>query len=168
VKAALERERLQRQQDVAPASSATPQVIRVEVPQQPAIQSAPQQVPSQQAVQQQEEAQQRQAEMQWKQQVATATSRLRGALASYKAQVCQEARGQLAVSNTTNTSGQYIAARAEVQGLEESARLAGVPPGWYRINWTEFPEPESGYSGHYDPAGVASRWGCGDVTSWGH
>jgi hypothetical protein len=63
--------------------------------------------------------------------------------------------------------GAYMSARAEAQALEESARVAGALPGWVRIPWEEFPEPEDASSG-YHPAAVADKWNCGNVTSWGH
>jgi hypothetical protein len=114
-----------------------------------------------------EEAARRQQETEWRTRAARLTERLRSAHAAYRSQVCSEARGGIAVSTTRDNAGAYVSARTEAQALEESARLAGVPPGWVRISWSEFPEPEDPASGHH-PAAVAERWGCGNVTGWGH
>ena len=93
---------------------------------------------------------------------------LRTTYAGYRSQVCSEARGGIAVSTTRDNQGAYVSARAEAQALGESARVAGVPPDWVRVPWSEFPEPEDTASGGYHPAAVAERWNCGNVTGWGH
>ena len=112
-----------------------------------------------------EEAAWRQQETEWRTRAASLTERLRSAHAGYRSQVCSETRGGIAVSTTQDNAGAYVSARTEAQALEESARLAGVPPGWARISWGDFPEPEDTDSGHH-PAAVAERWGCGHVAGW--
>jgi hypothetical protein len=114
-----------------------------------------------------EEAARRQQETEWRARASRLIGLLRTAHAGYRLQVCSEARGGIAVSTTRDHTGPYISARAEAQALEEGARLAGVSPGWVRIPWGEFPEPEDPANG-YHPAAVAERWGCGNVTGWGH
>jgi hypothetical protein len=115
-----------------------------------------------------EEAGRRQQEIEWRTRTTALIARLRAAHAGYRSQVCAEARGGIAVSTTRDNTGAYVSARAEAQALQESARLAGVPAGWVRISWSEFPEPEDAASGGYNPAAVAQRWSCGNVTGWGH
>jgi hypothetical protein len=109
----------------------------------------------------------RQQESEWRTRASRLIVVLRTTLAGYRQQVCSEARGAIALSTTRDNTGEYMSARAEAQALEESARLAGVPAGWVRIPWEEFPEPEDVSSG-YHPAAVADRWNCGNVTGWGH
>lgn len=106
-------------------------------------------------------------ETEWRTRAARLIEQLRTTHEEYRAQVCAEARGGIAVSTTRDHTSPYVSARAEAQALEESARQAGVPPGWARIPWGEFPAPEDPASG-YHPAAVAERWGCGNVTGWGH
>ena len=114
-----------------------------------------------------ERAARRRQETEWRTRAASSIERLRTAHAGYRSQVCSEARGGIAVSTTRDNAGAYVSARSAAQALEESARLAGVPPGWVHIPWGEFQEPEDPASG-YHPAAVAERWGCGNVTGWGH
>lgn len=147
-------------QGAAPA----PQVIRIEVPQQQPLQF--QQPQAGADASQQQEMAARQEEIHWRTQFSTLSARVHGAKAAYKNQVCQEARGGIPVSGIRDTRGEYLAARTELEALEGAARVAGIPPGWFRVNWGEFPSPEDP-SGRYNPAGLARKWDCGNVTSWG-
>jgi hypothetical protein len=152
-----------------PPATPQPQIVRVQVP-QPEIAPASRVWTEDEYERRsrEEEAARRQQETEWRTRATRLIVLLRTTLAGYRQQVCSEARGGIAVSTVRDNTGAYMSARAEAQALEESARLAGVPPGWVRIPWGEFPEPEDIASGGYHPAAVADRWNCGNVTWWGH
>jgi hypothetical protein len=156
-------------QHSSPPATPQPPVLRIEVPRQ---ESAPASRVSgedeDERRRREEEAARREQELEWRTRASRLIGLLRTALAGYRSQVCSEARGGIAVSTTRDNQGAYVSARAEAQALEESARVAGVPPDWVRISWSEFPEPEDTASGGYNPAAVAARWNCGNVTGWGH
>jgi hypothetical protein len=146
-----------------------PQIPRIEVPRQeiaPAARASGEDEYERQRREQ--EAARRQQETEWRTRASMAIGLLRTTYAGYRSQVCSEARGGIAVSTTRDNQGAYVSARAEAQALEESARVAGVPPDWVRVPWSEFPKPEDTASGGYNPAAVAERWNCGNVTGWGH
>lgn len=151
-----------------PPAIPQPQILRVEVPK---MEVAPvSRVWTEDEYERQsreEETARRQQEREWRTRASSVTVVLRTTRAGYRTQVCSEARAGIAVSATRDNTGAYMSARAEAEALEESARLAGVPPGWVRIPWEEFPEPDDASSG-YHPAAVADKWNCGNVTSWGH
>jgi hypothetical protein len=151
-----------------PWATPQPQILRVEVPKQeiaPASRAWTQDEYERQSLE--EETARRQQESEWRTRASRLIVVLRSTLAGYRQQVCSEARGGIPVWRTPDNTGAYMSARAEAEGLEESARLAGVPPGWVRIPWGEFREPED-IANVYNPAAVADRWNCGNVTWWGH
>jgi hypothetical protein len=152
-----------------PPATPQPQTARVQVPQREvAPASRVWTEDSYERRSREEEAARPQQETEWRTRASRLIGLLRTALVGYRQQVCSEARGGIAVSTTRDNTGAYRSAREEAQALEESARLAGVPPGWVRIPWGEFPEPEDIASDGYHPAAVADRWNCGNVTGWGH
>jgi len=156
------------QRSSLPPATPQPRILRVEVPK---LEVAPaSQVWTEDEYERQsreEETARRQQESEWRTRASRLIVELRTTVAGYRQQVCSEARAGIALSATRDNTGAYMSARAEAQALEESARLAGVPPGWVRIPWGEFSEPEDIASG-YHPAAVADRWNCGNVTGWGH
>jgi len=148
-----------------PAAVAQAPVARVETAQQ--VEASPRVEPRDERPGGEADVTRSQREAEWRTRAAELIAQLRSAHAAYRAQLCAEARGGIAVSTTVDNARAYVSARTQAQALEESARLAGVPPGWARIPWSEFPPPEDPASG-YHPAAVAERWGCGNVTGWGH
>ena len=136
---------------------------------QPMQQSRPQQASLPETLQQQQEEQLRQQEERaererehyWKTEAGKVRAQLLAVAARYKSQVCQEVRGGIPISRGRDNSGDYVAARAEAEAFEESARREGVPPGWARMNLTDYPEPVDPSAG-YDSRDVARKWGCPD------
>lgn len=138
-----------------------PQVIRIEVPAQTANQplAAPATVPSGPSEDELRAEEDRRREVQWQMDTSRIISQLRASMAAYRAQLCNELRSGIPISNTRDTRTEYLAARFAAVAHEENARIAGARPGWVRIPWSEFPEPE-------DAAGSATRsdaarvWRC--------
>jgi type IV secretory pathway VirB10-like protein len=107
----------------------------------------------------QEELAERERELYWKTEAQKVRAQLHAVAARYKSQVCQEIMGGIPVSTARDNSGDYVAARAAAQAFEESARREGVPPGWARTNFTDYPERVDPSTG-YHPRDVARNWGC--------
>ena len=148
-----------------PPATPQPQIFRVEVPKQEIAQASGVWTEDEYERQsREEETARRQQESEWRTRASRVILVLRTTLAAYRQQVCSEARGGIAMSTTRDNTGAYMSARVEAQALEDSVRLAGVPPGWVRIPWGEFPEPEDITSSEYHPTAVADRWNCGNVT----
>lgn len=106
----------------------------------------------------------RQQELHWQMERMKVVAQLRSAVAGYQSQICAELRGGIAISNTRDARGDYVSARAAAEAFEDSGRVAGVPAGWVRIEWNEFPDVE-------DPSekrqiGVLARkWNCGKLDN---
>lgn len=147
--------------DANPPPAPAPPVIRIEVPPPQATQQQQPQVDAQD-LNRQEELMLRQEELRWKTQFSTLIARAHAAKAAYRNQICQEARGGIPLSTTRDRRSEYLAALAELEALENAARAAGVPAGWYRVSWSDFPPPED-HGRTYDAAGLARRWDCGTV-----
>jgi hypothetical protein len=75
----------------------------------------------------------------WRRRLAASKIRLRDALEMLRAQACVGGYGDLGQTDYARAKGSYEAARMTHEALEEEARRAAVPPGWVRLDWSEYP-----------------------------
>jgi hypothetical protein len=97
-------------------------------------------MPEQQQAPDQAAAEEKSKESYWRLQKIKIEAALSQALTQYNVQRCSDSNAGITVAGGHDYRTDYIAARMNAQAFEENGRVSGAIPGWYRIDWSNYPE----------------------------